>query len=317
MSAASDKAFTLVVETGLHAGSVQRLASGIYTLGSEFEADIVLADPGVASIHVILELDRQALRLEPVQGSIAVDGESVALEPGGERHLALPVSFTIGDIRLRMSAPQDSVRMKKRVRMMALAAGAVALAVIGVQMAGSFFGGDSGGPAVSLDRQEPVMAAAMSADAARNQANGPLAASKTGASAPPPAVTLDQAAAELRARLASASLTGVEVIAAGDRLQVQGAAEPERMADWREVRMWFDGAFGHRFIMVADVREAEKEEPPKLAIEAIWSGERPYVMAGGRRFHEGAAIGDGWMIEMIQSDEIVFKRGDTFFSLTL
>ncbi|MGI9498677.1 MAG: SctD/MshK family protein, partial [Geminicoccaceae bacterium] len=78
-----------------------------------------------------------------------------------------------------------------------------------------------------------------------------------------------------------------------------------------------DGAFGQDFLLVADVEPAEKETPPKLAIEAVWAGDDPYLVAGGRRFFVGAAIGDGWTIGRIGAGEITFKRGDRSFSLTL
>ena len=81
--------------------------------------------------------------------------------------------------------------------------------------------------------------------------------------------------------------------------------------------MWFDGAFGQEFMLVTDVQEEVLKEPPKLAIEAIWLGDQPYLMAGGQRFHEGSAVGDGWMVEQIRTDEIIFRRGDRTFSLTL
>ena len=321
MTADSDKAFTLIVESGLHAGTVQRLSPGLYTIGSELDADVVLSDPAVASIHLILELDRNGLRLEPVQGSASIDGESVALEPGGERNLVLPASFTIGDTRIKLTAPQDAVRNRRRVRMAAIAAGALLLAVLGFQLVGAFSGAGPNSPSAAFEQPEPASGLNNQQLALANDAGSrtdqPRSERDDLVEASLPSVTHDQAAAELRARLAAAELSDIDVASNADRILVRGAAEPDKMADWQDVRMWFDGAFGQQFIMVADVKEAKEEVPPRLAIEAIWLGEKPYVMAGGRRFHVGAAIGDGWMVEHIGSDEITFKRGDKSFSLSL
>jgi hypothetical protein len=321
MTADSDKAFTLIIESGLHAGTVQRLSQGLYTIGSELDADVVLSDPAVASIHLILELDRHGLRLEPVQGSASIDGESVALEPGGERNLVLPASFTIGDTRIKLTAPQDAVRNRRRVRMAAIAAGTILLAVLGFQLVGAFSGADPNGPSAAFEQPQPASQLENEqATLEASIADGSDQALATGddlEERAPPSITHDQAAEELRSRLAAAELSDIDVTSNADRILVRGGAEPDKMADWQDVRMWFDGAFGQQFIMVADVKEAKEERPPRLAIEAIWLGDKPYVMAGGQRFHVGAAIGDGWMVEHIGSDEITFKRGDKSFSLSL
>jgi len=338
MAAASDNAFTLIVESGLHAGTVQRLSPGIYTLGSELDADVVLSDTAVSPLHLILEIDRQGLRLEPVQGSIAIDGESVDLEPGGERYLALPLSFEIGGARIRMTAPQDVVRARRRVRMAALVTGAALLAVVGFSILGltpgaeqkrslafvgdvePLIGGDEKQtlaavtdqqpPSPSIDELPPRPAATENADLPPVDITADEARAAD-------LMTHDQAATELRSRLSAASLMDIDVTSNDDRILVRGVAGPDQMSAWQEVRMWFDGSFGQQFMMVADVQEEELSEPPKLAIEAIWLGDKPYVMAGGQRFHEGSAIGDGWMVEHIGSDELTFKRGDKTFSLTL
>ncbi|MGI9505529.1 MAG: SctD/MshK family protein, partial [Geminicoccaceae bacterium] len=132
-----------------------------------------------------------------------------------------------------------------------------------------------------------------------------------------PDVTLDDAAAALRSRLAEEGLRHIEVKTAVDRLLVRGEAEPERLADWQTIRVWFDSTFGQNVLLVAAVDAVENREPPALAIEAVWSGDDPYLIAGGKRFFVGAAIGDGWTIERIDGSEITFKRGNRTFSLTL
>ncbi|MEZ5932772.1 MAG: FHA domain-containing protein [Alphaproteobacteria bacterium] len=328
MSADPGSAFTIVIETGLHAGTVRRLSPGIYTLGSELDADIILADDGVEAIHLIVELDQRGLRLEPLQGAIVIGSETADLVPGDERHLTFPTTFTIGATRIRITAPKDAARARRRLLKAAIAAGFVALAVLSIHIVDPFGmvnAEDPAEPAMSMRMAESRGAAAfegsidtasMTAPDLPAQAGGPA---PSAADEPPqqPAVSLDQAAAALRARLAEEKLDDIDVRTGTDRLMVKGVAEPARLADWQAIRMWFDGSFGQEVLLVADVTPAEEEEPPKLAIEAVWSGEDPYLIAGGQRFAVGAHVGDGWTIGSIEPNEIIFERGGKSFSLTL
>ncbi|MGI9420111.1 MAG: SctD/MshK family protein [Geminicoccaceae bacterium] len=328
MSADVGSAFTIFIESGLHAGTVQRFSPGIYTLGSELDADIVLSDTQINAVHLIVEFDRHGLRLEPLQGPVEIDGESIGLEPGGERHLALPASFRIGDVVIKVTAPKDAVQTRRRRLTAAVAAGVTALTVVGFQVFGALTGpapdGPTASPAQPAEMTQVVGGGDQGSTAAADE--GQLqedvvardAALDGGADGPAsPAVTLDAAAAALRERLAADGFSDIEVKTAVDRIVVRGEAEPKRMGEWQDVRIWFDGAFGQNVIMVASVEPVEAAEPPKLAIEAVWSGEDPYLIAGGQRFFVGAHIGDGWTIDRIGADEITFKRGGKSFSLAL
>lgn len=325
MAVTSGSAFTLFVETGLHAGTVQRLSPGMHTLGSELDADIVLSDLDVKAIHLIIELDHRGLRLEPLQGAIAIDGEGSDLEPGGERHLPFPAAFSIGSITIKVAAPTDRVQTRRRVRAAALLTGTALLALVGFQVI------DPVGRAASDEPVSPLAAAKLAGepeidDGLATPGTPGITAKKASDTEPPendqlvktvPEVTLDDAAAALRARLEADGLRHIEVKTAVDRLLVRGEAEPERMADWRTIRVWFDSTFGQDVLLVAAVDPVENRKPPALAIEAVWSGDDPYLIAGGKRFFLGAAIGDGWTIERIDAVEITFRRGNRTFSLTL
>lgn len=325
--AAVGQAFTVFIETGFHAGTVQRLSAGSYTLGSELDADIVLSDDGIQPIHLIVDLDPKGLRLEPLQGAVKVQGESDTLEPGGERHLTAPASFKVGDTLIKITAPADSVQSRRRRRIMFAAAGCVMLAVVGFQVAnlseGTGLRDAPDGPGQAsmqlIDRPDSPIT---SSDSTRGTAG---AAPTDQAGAPDgddvaelePDITLDQAAAALRERLAAEDFADIKVQTAVDRIMVRGEAEPERMDGWQAIRIWFDGTYGRDFLLVATIEPAKNETPPDLAIEAVWSGDDPYLVAGGQRFFVGAHVGDGWTIERIGSDEIRFKRNGKSFSLTL
>ena len=329
MSADIGSAFTIFIETGLHAGTVQRFSPGIYTLGSELDADIVLSDSQIKAIHLVIELDRHGLRLEPLQGAADVVGESASLEPGSERYLSLPASFSVGGAVIKITAPKDAVQTYRRRKMAVVAAGLAFAAIVGFQVSGALTSPDiAGAPGIG----EPVNATMQppETDIAANTDNGPTddpsldksmasddADDVEAATLALPAVTLDEAAAALRDRLATDGFSDIDVKTAVDRIVVQGEAEPARMGEWQDIRIWYDGAFGQEILMVATVEPVEAPEPPKLAIEAVWMGEDPYLIAGGQRFFVGAHIGDGWTIDQIDAEEITFRRGDKSFSLTL
>ena len=316
--------FTIFVESGLHAGTVQRLGSGSYTIGSELEADIILSDDGVRSIHLVLDLDPRGLRLEPLQGAVAIDGESAALEPGGERHLAFPASFQIGKTAIRITAPADTVQTRRRRRLLIGAAACAMLAVVTFQIINPFAGSAPGEtaqalmqPAESLPESFPAdSTAASEATEASPQGETGLLSPEDAAEAKPD-ITLDQAAAALRERLADEGFPDIKVQTAVDRIMARGEADPLRMDAWQAIRIWFDSTYGRDYLLVATIEPAKNETPPDLAIEAVWSGDDPYLVAGGQRFFVGAHVGDGWMIDRIGSDEIRFTRGDKSFSLTL
>ena len=321
MNAEPGSVFTLFIETGLHAGTVQRLAPGIYTVGNELEADIILFDKDIEALHLIVELDRQGLRLEPLQGSVAVDGEHVSLAPGGERHLAFPVGFSIGGTSIKITAPKDAVQSRRRMRRAVVAAGVAFLAVVGFQIADSLGSGPRQNVASVLP-QEPQIDQAVGDGGTvgmKSDDDGKEDRSPDGEdiAVAQPDVTLDQAAAALRERLADDDFRDIAVKTAVDRIIVRGEAEPARMGEWQDIRIWFDSTFGRDFLLAAEVEPAEEEAPPSLAIEAVWSGDDPYLIAGGQRLAIGAHVGDGWMIDRIGADEITFKRGDRTFSLTL
>ena len=325
MSADFGSTFTIFIETGLHAGTVQRLTPGLYTVGSELDADIILSDPDVKPIHLVLELDQSGIRLEPLQGGLTIHGEQAVLEPGGERFVSAPLTFAIGDTTINVSAPADVVKSRRRTRVLVGVAAMLIAVVMGFQVIGAFNAPDLGVPPtmadVDAEARRSLGPDSNNASASRTinalEEQRRLASASDDIALTLPDVTLDQAAVELQDRLAAADLAEINVRTAGDRIVVRGEAEPERMTDWQQVRIWFDGTFSRDILLDAIVEPAVAAEPPKLAIEAIWSGDKPYLIAGGKRFFVGHQIGDGWMIEHIAANEIVFKRGDKSFSLAL
>ena len=318
--------FTVFIEKGLHAGAVQRLDSGLYTIGSELNADIVLSDPGIEAVHAILEFNDKGLRLEPAKGSIAIEGESGRLEPGDERFLSLPTTFTIGDAAISIRAPKDAVRQRHRQRFTVAAMAAAVFGVIGLYTIGPLSGSFAPPPGQSLASMQartnepqmplPSPSKQTASVAETRSVKGPTSRENPKDNASP-LVNLDMAASSLRDRLIEEELTTIDVIVRKDHLVAKGTAEPERMTDWRSVQFWFDSEYGSRVSLIPDIEEIEKRKPPRLAIEAIWTGDDPYLMAGGQRYFEGADLGDGWTIERISPEEITLRHGDQSLSITM
>lgn len=314
--------FTIFIEEGLHAGAVQRLGPGIYTIGSELDSDIVLTDPDVEPVHVILEFDDTGLRLEPAKGAVSVEGETGRLEPGDERYLSLPAKFHLGDAAISIRAPKDAVRNRHRKRLAVGAMAASVLFVLGLYVVGPLTGSFSGDPVMDETKAKPLTAmneiaqSRLPATTTSTAGVAPATANRTDDKTEP-AVTVDMAAAGLRDKLAAATLDAVDVIIKKDHLVAKGAIDPEKMADWQTVQMWFDGEYGRHVPLMPSVEASEEVEPPKLAIEAVWAGDGPYLMAGGRRYFEGTDIGGGWRIDVIRAEQITLRRGDQTYAITL
>ncbi len=322
--------FTVFIETGLHAGAVQRLEPGLYTIGSELDSDIVLSDPDVAAVHAILEFDEAGLRLEPAKGSVFVHGETGLLEPGDERYLNLPTEFSIAETKISVRAPKDAVRARNQKRYAIAGMASAVLFVIGLYVIGPLSSSFSPVPMSSIADNaatpERMQASVSEPDVAQEEIQSAPKTTSPDMSPPsqPPteaedgmAASMDMAAGALRDRLAAEDLDSINVVVRQDHLVARGTAAPEQMPGWQTVQMWFDGEYGGAVSLISEVSASEKVEPPKLAIEAIWAGDDPYIMAGGRRYFEGAKIGEGWTVEQIRPEQITLRRGDQSFSITL
>lgn len=62
---------------------------------------------------------------------------------------------------------------------------------------------------------------------------------------------------------------------------------------------------------------AQREDGPKVSLQAVWLGEQPYVLtADGGRHHQGAFLDNGWTIRSITKEGITFVRGERHVTLT-
>ena len=151
------------------------------------------------------------------------------------------------------------------------------------------------------DRQpSPSLAAALNGTAPKEAA--------------PTALNAEDAGRKLTERLVASSLLGLRVTTAGGQVVVNGSITKQQVGAWTETQQWFDAAYRGKFVLVANVTSTEAKKPaPVLNVQAVWFGERPYVITTeGNRYYKGAFLDNGWMIKDIVDGRILLaKDGET------
>lgn len=281
----------LAIDGGLHEGARLRLDSGSYRVGSAPDCDIILHDDGVARQHAILRIVDGELRLEAVGGAIALDAERRRVLPAGSGvKPPLPATVWIGRARLTLTGRAAARRIGARAA--AMVAGFVLLAGIVAAFA----------MALPPSPSRP----AVTEEAVR--------ATTVGRAAGEP---VSDAAAQLRRTLAASGLSGVAVTVSGKRVLAAGTIEPGQAQAWSAAQQAFDATHGGKLQLGSEVSVAQPEEGPRIALQAVWLGEHPYVLtADGGRHHQGAFLDNGWTIRSITKDGVTFVRGERNFTLT-
>jgi hypothetical protein len=158
------------------------------------------------------------------------------------------------------------------------------------------------------DRQpSPSLAAALNG-------NSPNGAAPNGAASTAGAINAEEAGRKLTERFEASGLTGLRVTAAGGQVTVTGSITKQQAGAWTEAQQWFDGAYRGRLVLVANVTPTEAKKPaPVVNVQAVWFGERPYIItAEGNRYYKGAFLDNGWMIKDIVEGRILLaKDGET------
>jgi len=151
------------------------------------------------------------------------------------------------------------------------------------------------------DRQpSPSLAAALNGTAPKEAA--------------PNALNAEEAGRKLTERLVASGLLGLRVSAAGGQVTVTGSITKQQTGAWTETQQWFDAAYRGRLVLVANVTPTDAKKPaPVLNVQAVWFGERPYVITTeGNRYYKGAFLDNGWMIKDIVDGRILLaKDGET------
>jgi len=128
------------------------------------------------------------------------------------------------------------------------------------------------------------------------------------------ALNVDDAGRKLTERLEASGLSGLRVTAAGGQVTVTGSITKQQTGAWTETQQWFDAAYRGRLVLVANVTPTEAKKPmPVVNVQAVWFGERPYIItAEGNRYYKGAFLDNGWTIKDIVDGRILLaKDGET------
>ena len=128
------------------------------------------------------------------------------------------------------------------------------------------------------------------------------------------ALNVDDAGRKLTERLEASGLSGLRVTSAAGQVVVTGSITKQQTAAWTETQQWFDAAYRGRLVLVANVTSGEAKKPaPVLNVQAVWFGERPYVITSeGNRYYKGAFLDNGWAIKDIADGRVLLaKDGET------
>jgi len=137
----------------------------------------------------------------------------------------------------------------------------------------------------------------------------------TRAAAPQPD-RLAMALTALQSRLAAAGLTSLDLRSEAGRLIVTGEVTPTQAAQWEEVDRWFDATYAGDPPLAAAVTNAAPEKPA-IALKAVWTGARPFVVTEDDVMHyEGDALPGGWSIMTIAPNRVVLTRSGGTTTLT-
>lgn len=289
-----DKPTTLTVTQGFHSGASLELTEPSYTIGSDSGSDIVLRDPGIASLHARLHRKGSQVEIEAIGGDLELtNGETIHMGQGCRRRL--PLGIGLGDARLQLTGPEPTRSRWSLSQRPLVAGGVLVAAVFAISVA-------TNGLSIAKTDDKAVKLAL-----ADGEVTGSIPAAD--------AEHLAAAQAALMERLAQSGLGAITVGRSAERLVVSGTLPNTQSGTWTEVRSWFDQKFG-QVPLVSNIVVGDAAQPPRLTLQAIWYGDRPYVIAGdGTRYHEGAFTNDGWTIKEIGQTALVLTKGGATVAL--
>lgn len=289
--AAAPSVVLLEVTDGLHTGAQLALDGEFHSIGSSIESDIVLRDEGVAPSHARLRLSGSSVEIEAFGGDVVL--ERGVVPRGHGQKCRLPLNAGIGDATVRIARQRQDTERSFLPR-------SFGLGLIG--LVGVFI--------LSVAANQFSMAGAN--DAPKTMA---AAVPPTGAEAGSDA-SAAAAARDLTHKIEEAGIGPLDIQAGDGRIRVSGTVPKDKSQAWANVRAWFDQTHGAKLMLASAVMVAGTEAAPRLALQAIWYGNRPYIItADGARYHEGAFIENGWSITRIGEKALVLGKDGATISL--
>jgi Inner membrane component of T3SS, periplasmic domain/Inner membrane component of T3SS, cytoplasmic domain len=301
----------LVIVDGFHKGVRIDLDEGVYILGSSAEADIILRDPEVQPHHAVIRLDCGKLSIEAIGGDIRVGGKAVAVDQGCRPRL--PADIEIGGARLRLfREPTRTIdprlgllitQLSSRPMLTAAAVMGCALAVIVASHLQT-----------SDDNRSKL---AMANDAAPSEKAPEPKPEVATPEVKPEADTPEAVARSLEEKLREARIDTIKVSSEGRRIAMSGRLSERRATEWTAIQRWFDETYASKYTLTVTVVIGQASVPPALKLQAIWYGDRPYIVTGnGTRYYEGSILESGWILQNISEENLVLKRDDETLALS-
>jgi type III secretion protein D len=322
--------FELSVQSGLHVGVRQGLAAGTYLVGRSMEADVVLVDDCLAPLHARLALEADGCEVESTADNVVLNG--IMLGAGETRIARYPADIVLNGVQLRCTRRRGKIRFAFLRH--GLGAAAILICLI-LLLQGFPAGADKvtgNGDYVTAQRPKslgcdsncfskyPRQRAAISPTSMpapaspSDQANTGRVGAGLGAS---PA-TLKDAADALRQRLLAAGLTTVEIVSDTAAITARGNIDSAALGKWRDIEQWFDRTFGITIVLTSQVEAKSSSPSAPLTVQAIWAGAGPYVIDGrGQKLFAGAVISDGWIVDRIEQNRVVLRRGADLLAVSL
>ncbi|TBU91567.1 hypothetical protein DNK34_07880 [Pseudomonas dryadis] len=290
----------LEVTAGVHRGVSLVLDEAVCSIGSDETSSLVLSDADVAERHLILRFSGRQVGVEACGGDVRVfrAGRETLLPRGHGYRGRLPLELRIGEARLSLAETARGAASANPVW--------YGKAQWGIAAAFMFICAG----ALAMLRDGPLL----EAEPMRVQVAGELAepeARTRGAS-------LELARADLARQAEAAGLNNLQLSVSVGQLQASGTVEAGQEQDWVALQQYFDGRYGRQYVLRGDVHVRESAARPRLNFQAVWFGEKPYVInASGARLYPGAPLEGGWKIERIEAGQVVLALGAERFALTL
>jgi hypothetical protein len=295
----------LLVEGGNHRSAAVEVPVGESDVGSDAANHVVVSDlPAPTAFR--LKWDGRSLVLSAVGCDADVDGK--ALRRGRDRRLKRSSSLVVGGIAFRLKLP-----------MTADSAGSVGLLRGSRGFGARFarFACFAAGIACTAALAGSALIASPSSPPSTRFSDRSLEMTGGGAAnveaiAPQATHARDSAALlkDLRQQLASAGLDEVSVdIQSDGAVEAVGRIVPTKGEAWRAAVRWFDTAAAGRAVLVD--RVTVTAAAASLQVQAVYTGLTPYVIDGeGQKLFIGASLPDGSVIQKIESERVLLKRGD-------
>jgi hypothetical protein len=288
-----------------------------YRIGSSSNADIVLSDPGVAPEHAVLRIEDGTVRIGATGADVTVEQEPLPLSRG--RRVKLPVSFTLGAAQISLSDPDRDEPGRRSgelgrwvIRNPLTASGVLAGFVLAITVVAQ------GLSQTVRNVDLAVTTGSADAGAVERLTSGSAAGSSTANTDRRSGATAEDAARELSTRLEAAKIQTLRVSAVDGRLAVTGKVSQQEAIDWAAIQQWFDQTYGGRIVLTTKISPpGEPRTMPALPLQAIWYGERPYIVtADGERYFQGAVLDNGWIIRDIGEDRLLLAKDGETVALT-